>query len=246
MKKILVLSMFFCGFSAFYAQNITAMTYLDDGKNMEGFGFINPVCSKDVLVKAWKDFIKDRGGKTKGGVISKVAGTGMIFAPSGKSWFGNFAYYFNDGQKDMTILTSFQDERGNFLTFENTPEEISYVGEALEKFKVKVQRSCYSDDLTNAQSYKESLQKEKSKNLDRIKFLQKNIQSDSTKVSVLEQNALTDKDMKRLQNMQAQISKNQQELQTLQQRNTGIDNELPFQEQVIDDFQEKLNSIGNK
>ena len=246
MKKILVLSMFFCGFSAFYAQNVSEMTYLDDGKNMEGFGFINPVCSKDVLVKTWKDFIKDNGGKAKGGIISKITGTGMIFAPSGKSWYGNFAYYFNDGQKDMTILTSFQDERGIFLTSENTPEEVSYASAALEKFQVNVQRNCYSDDLANAQSYKESLQKEKSKNLDRIKFLERNIQSDNTKMSVLEPNALTDKDMKKLQNMQTQISKNQQERQTLQQRNIEIDKELPFQEQVIDDFQEKLNNIENK
>lgn len=243
MKKILVLSAFFCGFSAFFAQNINEMIYTEDGKNKDGFGFSNPVCSKDVLVKAWKDFIGQEGGKPKGGMVSKITGMGMKFFPQGRSWNGNFAYNYNEDQKDMTILTSFQDEQGNLLTSETTPEEISSVNSELEKFRIKVKRACISDDLTKAESYKKSLQREKSNNQNRIQFLEKKVQSNNVKISDTKQNSLKDSEVKKAQNMQARISDNQLELQALQERNEAIDSELPTQELVISDFQKKLNEI---
>lgn len=248
MKRGLIAGIGFLLFFSLHAQNIQEMTYTDNNKIMDAFGFSNPICNKEVLVNNWKNFIKKQNGKVKGGVINKATGTNIRFSPEGEAWNGYFAYSFNE-DKTMTVFTSFQNMQGDFLTAESPKEELQPAMVILEKFRLSTIKSCYSDDLDNAKNYKLSLSKEKIRNLDNIKFLEGFIKKDSQRVEVTNVENLSDKELEKLNKIKTRIESNKSEIQKLTQRNDSLDEELKAQQLVISDFQrkvEELNELNNE
>lgn len=243
MKKGLIAGIGLLLAFSLHAQNIQEMTYTDNNKIMDAFGFSNPICNKEVLVNNWKNFIKKQNGKVKGGVINKATGTNIRFSPEGEAWNGYFAYSFNE-DKTMTVFTSFQNMQGDFLTAESSKEELQPAMIALEKFRLSTIKSCYSDDLDNAKNYKLSLSKEKIRNLDNIKFLEGFIKKDSQRVEVTNVENLSDKELEKLNKIKTRIESNKSEIQKLTQRNDSLDEELKAQQLVISDFQGKIEELN--
>lgn len=242
MKKRLIASISFLYVLFLHAQNIQEMTYTDNDKTMDAFGFSNPICNKEVLVNNWKTFIKKQNGKIKGGIVNKVKGTNIKFSSSGEEWNGNFAYSYNE-DNTMTIFTSFQNIQGDFLTAESSKEELKPAVIALEKFRLNILKSCYSDDLNNAKTYSLSLNKQKIRNLDNIKFLEGAIRKDSQRIEVSNSEDLSDKEITKLSKIKNNIEINKSDIQNLTERNKSLDEEIQAQQLVISDFQSKIKAL---
>ncbi|MDR1877483.1 MAG: hypothetical protein LBQ84_07650 [Flavobacteriaceae bacterium] len=235
MKKNLILSMSFISGVLLQAQNIEESTYIEKDKDMEAFSFSIPVCNKDVLVDVWKTFIKKQGGKVRGGIVNKVNGYDIKFVRGGESWNGYFAYSFND-DNTQTIFVSFQNILGQFINY-RIPEKEAVL-EALEEFRLDVQKSCTLDDLNNAKNYSISLSKEKIRNSDRIIYLEKSLNNDRLKIELNngQSQASIDK-------IKQRIISNEAELQSLENRNIAIEEELEAQNIVIQRFQQRMDEL---
>ncbi len=245
MKNKLILSFgLFCGI-LLHAQTIEETTFTEKNKTMQAFGFTNPVCNQDVMINTWKNFIKMHNGQVKGGMINKATGSNIQFSSDGELWNGYFAYSYNE-DNTMEVFTSFQNMQGDFLTSKTSPSEVQSVKEALEEFKLNIQKDCNQDDLNRAKNYSNSLSKEKIRNSDRIMFLEKSIQTDQQKVDLNEGKTLSDKDQLYQGKFKQRIVSSQTEIQVLKDRNNAIDEEIKSQSLVIQRFQQKKDELEGK
>ncbi|MDR2122101.1 MAG: hypothetical protein LBP34_03155 [Flavobacteriaceae bacterium] len=243
MRKNLILILSCIPGILLHSQNLEESTYTEKDRILESLSFSIPICTKDVLVSTWKNFIKKQGGKVIGGIINKASGADIKFTPSGDFWSGHFAYGFNDDET-ITIFTSFQNDQGDFMSFQSPEKEVAFP--VLEEFRMDILKSCTLDDLNRSRSYSITLSKEKIRNSDRIMYLEKNSRNNQLKIDLKSGQELSEKEQLNLEKIKQRIISNESELQALKNRNIAIEEELKAQDLVIQRFEQRMDTLEGK
>lgn len=243
MKKIFLILITGLIFQVYNAQDFFETSYKEGEKEADGFMFKTSVCDSNILIEQWKEFIKTNGGKTKGGIINKTKGENLKFSSDGKLWQGNFAYAYNDADKDYTILLSFMDSSGNYLTVKSEAKETSYLMPALYKFKYNIEKNCISNELESAKNYLSSLKKEQNTNSSKLIKINDLVRSTTAKISELESSSNNEKSQKKIEALKAKLEIQQAEIKMYTQRNFNLNSEIPAQQKVVENFESQLGAL---